>query len=58
MILHLPLSLCSNDNNLARLHNSQISRPDQPLMSLRSVSINKPIPSFPETVNNLQRLSS
>lgn len=54
----LRLSLCSNDNNLARLHNSQISRPDQPLMHLRSVFIDEPIPYFPETVNDLQRLSS
>ncbi|KAL9635143.1 MAG: hypothetical protein Q9164_003657 [Protoblastenia rupestris] len=35
---------------------NHISRPDQPLMPLRSITSNEPIPFFPNTANDLQRL--
>ncbi|KAL9026795.1 MAG: hypothetical protein Q9196_004595 [Gyalolechia fulgens] len=46
----------SNENSIARLHNSQIISPDQPLMPLRSVHSDEPIPLFPNTINDLQQL--
>ncbi|KAI9699398.1 MAG: hypothetical protein M1836_003009 [Candelina mexicana] len=48
----------SGENSIARLHNSQIISSDQPLMPLHSVLSNEPIPLFPNTINDLQHLSS
>ncbi|KAL8861715.1 MAG: hypothetical protein Q9178_001916 [Gyalolechia marmorata] len=48
----------SNENSIARLHNSQIISPEQPLMALRSVLSDEPIPHFPTSTNDLQHLTS
>ncbi|KAI9804793.1 MAG: hypothetical protein M1825_001161 [Sarcosagium campestre] len=46
----------NNDNSLSRLANSQVTRPESNLLPLRSVINNEPIPQFPETSIELQRL--
>ncbi|KAI9764434.1 MAG: hypothetical protein M1840_008457 [Geoglossum simile] len=44
-------------NNTARLQNSCVNRPDQPLAVLHSYSSNTPIPNFPETSAVIARFS-
>ena len=45
-------------NNIARLQNSSITRPDQRLAVLQSYTDNVPIPNFPQTPAGISGLSS
>jgi len=47
----------SEQNAVARLENSMVTRPEQPLTALKAVVTNTDIAGFPETLHAIQSMT-